>query len=111
MTALAGEAAVREVPFVALNPVIHERARLGIMSLLAAARALPFLDVKRSLGLTDGNLSVHMRILERQGYVEVEKSFVLRRPRTVLKLTRKGRRAFEEYLAVLEKVTKGARIA
>ncbi len=99
------------VPFVELDAVIHERARLGIMSMLAASRALAFNDLKASLGLTDGNLSVHMRILERAGFVEVEKSFVMRRPRTTFRMTRKGRRAFEDYLAVLEKVTKGVRIA
>ena len=97
------------VPFGDLDPVIHERVRLGILSLLAAARGLSFNDVKGSLGLTDGNLSVHMRILERHGYVAVEKSFVLRRPRTVLSMTKAGRRAFEGYLKVLERVTQGGR--
>ena len=100
---------MRAVPFGELNPVIHERVRLGIMSMLAAARELSFGDVKGTLGLTDGNLSVHMRILESHGLVEVEKSFVLRRPRTVLRLTKAGRKAFEEYLRVLEQVTKAAR--
>ncbi len=97
------------VPFGELNPVIHERVRLGIMSTLAASRELAFNDVKTALGLTDGNLSVHMRILEKHGYLAVEKSFVLRRPRTVLRLTKAGRRAFEEYLAVLEQVTRATR--
>jgi DNA-binding transcriptional ArsR family regulator len=97
------------VPCGDLNPVIHERVRLGIMSLLAAARELPFNDVKGALGLTDGNLSVHMRLLEKHGYVTVDKSFVLRRPRTVLRLSRAGRRAFEEYLRVLERVTQAGR--
>lgn len=100
---------MRPVPFGDLNPVIHERVRLGIMSLLAASRELAFNDVKEALRLTDGNLSVHMRILEEYGYVEVEKSFVMRRPRTVLRVTKRGRRAFEAYLGVLEKVTRAGR--
>jgi DNA-binding transcriptional ArsR family regulator len=100
---------MRAVPFGDLNPVIHERVRLGIVSCLAASRELAFNDVKAVLRLTDGNLSVHMRILEKHGYVRVVKSFFLRKPRTVLRLTRAGYRAFEEYLAVLERVTRAGR--
>ena len=96
-----------DVPFGQLNPVIHERVRLGIVSVLAASRELTFTDVKATLGLTDGNLSVHMRILEKAGYVEVEKSFVDRKPRTALRLSKAGRKAFEGYLEILEQVTKG----
>jgi DNA-binding MarR family transcriptional regulator len=106
---IARPAPAPAVPFGELNPVIHERVRLGITSLLAAVRELPFNDVKGALGLTDGNLSVHMRILEKHGYVAVDKTFVLRRPRTVLRLTRAGRRAFEDYLRVLERVTQTGR--
>lgn len=109
MTVAEHKPPMRTVPFGELNPVIHERVRLGIASLLAASRGLAFGDVKAALGLTDGNLSVHMRILESNGYVEVEKSFVMRRPRTVLRLTKLGRKAFEEYLRVLEQVTKAAK--
>jgi DNA-binding MarR family transcriptional regulator len=98
-----------DVPYGELNPVIHERARLGIMSMLAAARELSFNDLKAQLGLTDGNLSVHMRILESRGYLAVDKSFVLRKPRTVLRLTKAGRRTFEAYLAVLERIARAAR--
>jgi len=99
----------RDVPFGELNPVIHERVRLGIMSMLAAVRELSFNDLKAQLGLTDGNLSVHMRILESHGFVAVEKSFVLRKPRTILRMTKSGRRTFETYLAVLEQITQAAR--
>ncbi len=99
------------LPFGELDPVIHERVRLGIVSLLAASRGLSFGEVKAALGLTDGNLSVHMRILEKAGFLAVEKSFVDRRPRTVLGLTKAGRKAFEAYLVVLEKITRGGKQA
>jgi len=87
-----------------LNAVIHERARLGIMSVLAAQPALTFSELKAYLGLTDGNLSVHLRILERAGYVSAEKKFVDRKPQTTVRVTRKGRLAFEHYVDVLRDV-------
>mgnify|MGYP001604190170 CR=1 FL=1 len=89
-----------------LNPVIHERARLGIMSLLAARPALHFGELKAFLELTDGNLSVHLKNLEESGYVAIEKKFVERRPRTTVKITRKGRLAFEHYVEVLEEIVR-----
>lgn len=89
-----------------LNAIIHERARLGIMSVLAARSSLSFSELKSYLDLTDGNLSVHLRILEEAGYVDVDKSFVDRRPRTTVRMTRKGRLAFEHYVEVLEEIVK-----
>lgn len=89
-----------------LNPVIHERARLGIMSVLAAQPALSFNELKAALGATDGNLSVHLRTLEEAGYVSVEKAFVDRKPRTTARLTKKGRIAFEHYVGVLEEIVR-----
>ena len=90
-----------------LNPVIHERARLGIVSALAAREAATFAELKALLDLTDGNLSVHLRTLEEAGYVAVEKAFVDRKPRSTARLTRKGRVAFEHYVEVLEEIVKG----
>ena len=88
-----------------LNAVIHERARLGITSVLAAQRAaLTFSELKSILGMTDGNLSVHLRLLERAGYVTIEKKFVHRKSQTTVKMSRKGRIAFEHYLSVLEDI-------
>jgi DNA-binding transcriptional ArsR family regulator len=87
-----------------LNAVIHERARLGIMSALAARSALTFGELKTLLDLTDGNLSVHVRTLEEAGYVDVDKSFVGRRPQTTVRISRKGKLAFEHYLEVLEEI-------
>lgn len=90
-----------------LNPVIHERARLGIVSALAAREAAAFPELKALLDLSDGNLSVHLRVLEEAGYVALEKSFVDRKPRTTARLTRKGRAAFSHYVEVLEEIVKG----
>ena len=81
-----------------LNAVIHERARLGIMSVLAARTVLSFTELKAYLEMTDGNLSVHL--------ISIEKAFVQRKPRTTVKMTRKGKIAFEHYVEVLEEVVK-----
>ena len=90
-----------------LNPVIHERARLGIVAALAARDAVTFAELKALLDMTDGNLSVHLRVLEDAGFVSIEKSFVGRKPQTTAKLTRKGKIAFEHYVQVLEEIVKG----
>ncbi len=90
-----------------LNPVIHERARLGIVSALAAREAASFPELKSLLDMSDGNLSVHLRVLEEAGYVALEKTFVDRKPRTTARLTRKGRAAFGHYVEVLEEIVKG----
>jgi DNA-binding MarR family transcriptional regulator len=90
-----------------LDRVIHERARLAILSsLVAAGGESSFAELKAVVGLTDGNLSVHLRILEEAGYVAIEKSFVDRRPRTDVRATAAGRRAFRNYIDVLEKIVK-----
>jgi DNA-binding MarR family transcriptional regulator len=92
-----------------LDPVIHERVRLGIISALAVNDELSFNDLKKLLDITDGNLSVHARKLEDAGYVKCLKSFVGRQPRTEFKLTAAGRRALEGYLEQMESVIRSAR--
>jgi DNA-binding MarR family transcriptional regulator len=87
-----------------LDRVIHERGRLAIMSLLAATESLSFKELKGHLGMTDGNLSVHMRTLEEGGYVAVQKSFVNRKPLTEYSLTPAGRKAFQEYIQTLAEI-------
>jgi len=82
----------------AIDDVIHGRLRLGIMAYLIGANRADFVTLKRHLQTTDGNLSVHLRKLEEAGYVEIEKSFQDRKPRTEVKLTTKGRKAFVRYL-------------
>ena len=89
-----------------LNAIIHERARLGIMSCLAAQPALTFTELRAYLDMTDGNLSVHLRLLERAGYIGLDKEFVDRKPRTTVRITRKGKLAFEHYVEVLEEIVR-----
>lgn len=84
-----------------LDPVIHERARLAITSVLAARREVDYLELRELLGLTDGNLAGHLRVLERARYVELEKSFVGRKTRTTYRLTPSGRKAFERHVELL----------
>ncbi len=90
----------------ALDRLIHERLRLGIVSALAVNDRLTFNDLKRLLQTTDGNLSVHARKLEDASYIACEKSFDGRLPRTEYRLTAAGRRALEKYLAHMEAIIK-----
>lgn len=85
-----------------LDPMIHERMRLGIVSALAVNESLSFNDLKRLLKTTDGNLSVHARKLEEASYVSCRKYFEGRIPRTNFRLTPAGRRALQEYLDQME---------
>ncbi len=87
-----------------IDPVIHERVRLSIAASLAASPELSFNELKTMLGLTDGNLSVHARTLEDAGYIVIQKSFQGRRPLTTMRLTLKGRRAFQRYLGTLRQI-------
>jgi DNA-binding MarR family transcriptional regulator len=86
----------------ALDRLIHERLRLGIVSALAANESLTFNDLKGLVNTTDGNLSVHARKLEDAGYVTCSKSFDGRLPKTEYQLTTAGRRALEKYLNHME---------
>ena len=76
------------------------------MSVLAGRRSMSFGELKSVLEMTDGNLSVHLRHLEKAGYVKVEKKFVDRKSRTTASVNRKGRIAFDHYLSVLEHLVK-----
>jgi DNA-binding HxlR family transcriptional regulator len=92
-----------------LDRLIHERARLGIVSALAVNDSLSFNDLKRLLKTTDGNLSVHARKLEEAGYISCHKFFEGRIPRTEYRLSAAGRRAFDQYLGNMEEVIRQAR--
>jgi len=96
-----------------IDPIIHERVRLAIVSTLAVVAEMSFNELKQGLSLTDGNLSVHARTLEEAGYLEIEKTFRGRKPHTTMRLTPKGRKAFQRYLATLQRIIargrKGAR--
>ncbi len=87
---------------VALDPIIHVRVRLGIVSALAVEESLTFNELKERLDTSDGNLSVHARRLEEAGYVEIRKSFEGRIPRTDYRLTETGRKALQRYLDHME---------
>lgn len=93
----------------ALDRLIHERIRLGILSALAATDALSFNDLKKLLDTTDGNLSVHARKLEEANYIACTKSFEGRVPKTEYSITPTGRRAFERYLDHMEALIRAAR--
>ena len=86
----------------ALDRIIHERLRLGIVSALAVNEALTFNDLKGLLKTTDGNLSVHARKLEDADYITCNKFFDGRTPKTEYRLTATGRRALERYLDHME---------
>lgn len=89
------------------DPIIHQPARLKIMAALKPLPArdqLEFMRLKAIVGMTDGNLGAHIITLEQTGYVEVEKDFVGKKPRTRVRLTRVGRRAFENYIAFLREI-------
>jgi len=87
-----------------LDPVIHAQARLRVVSALSTLResdSITFPRLQEILRMTAGNLSVHLRKLEDAGYVEVIKTHRGRTPATLVKLTRRGRLAFEDYTAAL----------
>lgn len=89
-----------------LHPVFESRIRLGIMSLLMVSEDVDFSAIKEQLDVTDGNLSSHIAMLEKNRFVNVKKAFVGRVPRTTYTATREGRRAFEGHLDALEKIIK-----
>jgi DNA-binding MarR family transcriptional regulator len=92
-----------------LDRVMHEKARLGVLtSLVAHPKGLVFADLKRLCGLTDGNLSRHLQVLHEAGLVEVLKGYDQNRPQTICKITPSGRRRFLNYLTVLEQIVRDA---
>jgi len=93
----------------ALDRLIHERMRLGIVSALAANRSLTFNELKKLLKTTDGNLSVHARKLEEANYIACTKSFQGRMPKTEYRLTDAGHRALEKYLNHMEALIQAMR--
>ncbi len=93
-------------PFLQLDRVIHEKGRMAIMSLLAAGAELSFTELRDSLGMTDGNITTHIRTLQQAGYIAVTKSVHEKRPLTTCALTPAGRKAFEDYINLLEQIVK-----
>ena len=93
-------------PFLRLDRVIHEKGRLAIMSMLAAAPDLSFTDLRDALAMTDGNLTTHVRTLQEAGYVSITKSYRKNRPLTTCSLTPAGRKAFAQYVNLLEQIVR-----
>ena len=92
-----------------LDRVIHERARLGVLtSLMAQPKGLPFGELKALCGLTDGNLSRHLQTLQEAGLVALDKGYEGARPLTVCRITPEGHARFVDYLEVLEQVVRDA---
>jgi DNA-binding transcriptional ArsR family regulator len=92
-----------------LDRVIHEKARLGVLtSLIAHPKGLAFGDLRKLCGLTDGNLSRHLQVLQDAGLVDIIKGYEGNRPHTTCRLTKAGRRRFLDYLAVLEQLVRDA---
>ena len=91
-------------PLTDIDRIVHEPARLLILAYLYVVESADFLFLMRQTGLTKGNLSSHMSKLEAAGYVEVVKEFVEKIPRTMLRLTKEGRRAFNDYRQSMKQV-------
>ena len=89
-----------------LNVTFENRIRLAIMSLLMLSEEMDFNSMKEQLDVTDGNLSSHISMLEKNKFVNVKKAFIGKVPRTIYTATREGRRAFEGHLDALEKIIK-----
>jgi DNA-binding transcriptional ArsR family regulator len=102
-------AAKHENPYAALKTLFHEPNRLAMMSALSQAiDGVTFNDLKRECGLTDGNLSRHLKTLEEAEAIHIEKTFVDAKPRTTVFLSDAGRKSFIEYLQALEEVLQKA---
>lgn len=91
-------------PFLQLDRVIHEKGRLAIMSMLAATPELSFTELRDTLGMTDGNITTHIRTLQESGYLAVSKTYEKNRPLTTCSLTAAGRKAFAGYIDLLEQI-------
>lgn len=90
-----------------LNPLLHSQLRLAVMSILLSVDEADFVYLKEQTNATAGNLSVQLDKLSEAGYLEVEKSFVGKKPRTVCRMTSTGREAMAEYVEVLKEYLSG----
>lgn len=87
-----------------LNPVIHGKLRLALLSLLAGVEQAEFTWLRAKTGSTDGNLGAQLLKLEEAGYVVVEKKFVMRKPQTIYRITENGRQSLAEYVQALKQL-------
>ena len=96
-------------PFEQLDKVLEHRMRLQIMGILAANDSYDFNALKELLETTDGNLATHIKHLEREKYVNVQKSFVDRKPNTRYRISERGRNAFKKHIEAMEEIIKSQR--
>ena len=94
-----------------LNPVIHGKLRLALLSLLSGVDEAEFTWLREKTGSTDGNLGAQLMKLEEAGYVAMKKRFVLRKPQTLYRMTEKGRAALTEYVSALKELLGNAVIS
>lgn len=87
---------------IVFDALLHQSIRSKLVSMLISNDELPFKALKEGLGVTDGNLSSHLSKLEKEGYIAIEKTFEGKRPKTVVKITTRGRSAFEVYIEALK---------
>jgi DNA-binding MarR family transcriptional regulator len=95
-----------KTPFDNLDRILEHRVRLQIMSVLVTEEALDFSNLKELLNVTDGNLASHIKALEKEKYINVNKTFVDKKPNTKYKITEKGKTAFRKHLDALEELIK-----
>jgi DNA-binding transcriptional ArsR family regulator len=88
-----------------LDPIIHSRTRLAVLSILVSVKEASFNYLKETIGTTDGNLSVSLTKLEEAGYISIKKAFKGKKPLTTCRISEKGRIAFSEYVKALETYT------
>ena len=91
-----------------LNPVIHGKLRLALLSLLVSVEEAEFTWLRAKTGSTDGNLGAQLLKLEEAGYLSVEKKFVQRKPQSLYRITERGRAALTEYVQALRQLLGGA---
>lgn len=87
--------------FKALDPLLHSELRLAVMSILIGVESADFVYLREQTGATAGNLSVQIDKLQKAGYIEVEKTFKGKMPRTICRITQQGISAFDEYVAAI----------
>lgn len=88
--------------FPELDEVVHQKTRLSVLTMLAETGSASFTYLRDTLGLSDGNLSRHLRVLEEHDLVQIDKSYKDRKPHTTVSATKEGRRALDAYVAALE---------
>ena len=96
-------------PIENLNKLFDSRIRLGIMSALMVNESVNFNDLKELLSITDGNLASHVKALEENGILKVQKGFIGRKTNTTYAVTKVGEKAFRQHIEALEKMIKGTK--